>query len=135
MRKLIVEEKPTNPKYYENMSALLEEVIRQRKAAAISHEEYLKKVVEIAQKSKNPETASDYPVNINTKAKRALFDNLGKDERLAIALHEKIKKEAPSGWRDNKIKKRFVLSLIKEYVPDNAAAEEVLLLVDKQEEY
>ncbi len=134
VRKLIVEEKPTNPKYYENMSVLLEEIIRQRKAAAISYEEYLKKVVEIAKKSKNPETASDYPVNINTKAKRALFDNLGKDEKLAIALHEKIKKEAPSGWRDNKVKKRLVLSLIKEYVSDNAA-EEVLLLVDKQEEY
>lgn len=45
VRKLIVEEKPTNPKYYENMSALLEEVIRQRKAAAISYEEYLKKLL------------------------------------------------------------------------------------------
>lgn len=135
VRRLIVEEKPTNPKYYERMSVLLEEVIRQRKAAAISYEEHLNRVVEIARKSKKPETAEDYPANINTKAKRALFDNLGKDEGLAISLHEKIKKEAPSGWRGNKIKKRLMLSLIKEHIPDDTLAEEILLLVDKQEEY
>ena len=55
------------------MSVLLEEVIRQRKAAAISYEEHLNRVVEIARKSKKPETAEDYPANINTKAKRALL--------------------------------------------------------------
>jgi type I restriction enzyme R subunit len=117
------------------MSVLLEEAIRQRKAAAISYEEHLKRVAEITKMAKKPETATEYPVNINTKAKRALFDNLGRDEGFAIALDKKIKKEAPSGWRDNKIKKRLMLSLIKEYIADENVAEEILLLVEKQEEY
>jgi len=52
------------------MSVLLAEVIRQRKAAALSYEEYLQRVVvEIAQQSQNPgNAASKYPSNVNTKA-------------------------------------------------------------------
>ena len=69
VRKIIVEESPTNPKYYEKMSVLLEEVIRQRKAAAISYEEHLKRIAEIARKAKKPETTFEYPASINTKAK------------------------------------------------------------------
>ena len=135
VRRLIIEESPTNPKYYDKMSVLLEEVIRARKATAISYEKYLKKVVEIAKKVKNPETSMKYPLTINTGGKRALYDNLNQDEKLAVALHEKIKQEAPRGWRGNKIKKRLMLSLIKEYIPDDQLARDILLLVDKQEEY
>ncbi len=97
VRRLIIEESPTNPKYYDKMSVLLEEVIRARKATAISYEKYLKKVVEIAKKVKNPETSMKYPLTINTGGKRALYDNLNQDEKLAVALHEKIKQEAPRG--------------------------------------
>lgn len=38
-----------------------------------------------------------YPLTINTGGKRALYDNLNQDEKLAVALHEKIKQEAPRG--------------------------------------
>jgi type I restriction enzyme R subunit len=136
VRRLIVEEKPTNPRYYERMSVLLEEVIRQRKEAAISYEKHLKRVAEIARMSKKPETVSEYPAKINTKAKRALYDNLGKDEDLAISLDKKIREKAPSGWRGHKIKERLMLSLIQECLADKEiSAEEIYLLVDRQEEY
>ncbi|NLK52728.1 MAG: hypothetical protein GX295_09855 [Syntrophomonadaceae bacterium] len=135
VRRLIVEERPTNPRYYEKMSVLLEEVIRQRKAAAISYEEHLKRIAEIAKRVKKPETTSEYPVGIDTRAQRALYDNLGKDEDLTISLDKKIKEEAPSDWRGNTIKKRLVLSLIKECIADEELAQEILLLVDKQGEY
>lgn len=136
VRRLIVEEKPTNPRYYERMSVLLEEVIRQRKEAAVSYERHLGRIAEIARMSKNPGATVKYPTNIDTKAKRALYDNLGQDENLAISLDKKIREKAPSGWRGDRIKERLMLSLIQECLEDKQiSAAEIYLLVDRQEEY
>ncbi len=134
VRRLIVEERPTNPIYYEKMSVLLEEIIRQRKAEALSYEEHLKRVVEIARKAKNPETAFEYPISINTRGRRALYDNLGENEDLAILLDKKIREEAPDGWRGDRVKERMVKYLIKEHM-DDESADEVFQLIKMQEEY
>jgi len=53
MRRLIIDEMPTNPKYYEKMSILLDELIKERKEEAKSYKEYLAKIVELSKKSKN----------------------------------------------------------------------------------
>ena len=43
VRSAIVDENPVNPKYYEKMSVLLEELIEQRKQQSIEYQEYLQK--------------------------------------------------------------------------------------------
>ncbi len=48
MRKVIIQEMPINPAYYERMSTLLTELIRLRKEGAISYEEFLKEYEELA---------------------------------------------------------------------------------------
>jgi len=53
MRRLIIDEMPTNPKYYEKMSTLLDELIKERKEEAKSYKEYLAKIVELSKKSEN----------------------------------------------------------------------------------
>lgn len=47
VRKLIIDEQPINPKYYERMSELLDALITQRKQGAMQYAEYLKKIVEL----------------------------------------------------------------------------------------
>lgn len=84
---------------------------------------------------KNPESSQSYPVNIDTKAKQALYDNLNKNEELALSLDKKIREQAPSDWRGSKIKERLVKYLIKECIDDEETAEEVLKLIKEQEEY
>lgn len=101
IRKVIVEESPTNPIYYEKMSVLLDELIKMRNEEAVRYEEYLKKIVELAVKIKKPETSSEYPININTKAKRALYDNLEKDENLTIVLDETVIYGKYDNWEGN----------------------------------
>ena len=54
VRKLIIDESPINPRYYEKMSELLDALIKQRRAEAISYEEYLVKIVELTRKARNP---------------------------------------------------------------------------------
>ena len=85
VRKLIIDEQPINPKYYEKMSELLDALIEQRRKEALDYQEYLARIVELTRKVKNPATGYVYPTALDTAAKRALYDNLGKDEALALA--------------------------------------------------
>ena len=89
LRKVIIDEQPSNPKYFDNMSKLLDELTKARNEAAVKYEEYLAKIVDLTKQVTNPSVAA-YPKNLNTSAKRALYDNLNQNEELAIALDNEI---------------------------------------------
>jgi type I restriction enzyme, R subunit len=54
VRRLIIDEQPINPKYYEKMSELLDALIKQRREDALDYQEYLGKIVELTKKVKEP---------------------------------------------------------------------------------
>ncbi len=56
VRKLIIDETPINPKYYEKMSELLDALIEQRRKGALDYQKYLAEVVELAKQAKHPPT-------------------------------------------------------------------------------
>jgi type I restriction enzyme R subunit len=60
LRRVIIDEQPVNPKYYDRMSELLDTLIRERKAQAHVYEKYLEKLVELTRQVKNP-SATTYP--------------------------------------------------------------------------
>ena len=135
MRRLIIDETPTNPKYYENMSTLLDELIKERKEEAKGYEEYLAKIVELCKKLKNPAISFSYPKTLNSNAKRALFDNLNHDEKLTISLDYEICHTKKDGWRGNKIKEREVKYAIRKNIQDDEEVERIFELVKNQSEY
>lgn len=108
MRKVIIEESPTNPIYYEKMSVLLDELIKLRNEEALAYEEYLDRIVELAIKTKKPETSSEYPSSINSPAKRALYDNLDKDVPLTMAMDSAIVYGKHDEWEGNSAKERHL---------------------------
>lgn len=114
VRKLIIDESPINPKYYESMSALLDALIAQRKENALSYQEYLQKIVELTQQAKSPGGASQYPTAISTPGRQALYDNLGKSEALALAVDAAVLSHRQDDWRGNAFKTRRVRLAIKE---------------------
>src|SRR5438128_12000992 len=91
VRRLIIDEQPINPKYYEKMSQLLDALIEQRRREALDYQEYLARIVELAKQVANPEVGGAYPMTINTPGKQALSDNLGTDEALALAVDEAVR--------------------------------------------
>jgi len=101
LRKVIIEESPTNPMYYEKMSVLLDELIKLRKSASEEYEKYLQKIIDLSRKIKKPNLTHDYPFTVNTNAKRALFDNLSRNETLANEMDNKIRSTKKDGWRDH----------------------------------
>jgi type I restriction enzyme R subunit len=120
LRKVIIEESPTNPIYYEKMSVLLNELIKLRKEEAGRYEEYLKKIVELAIKVKKPETSNEYPPTINTKAKRALYDNLDKTEELTLVMDEAIIYGKHDNWdghpqKEKHLKNQIVKPILEKY--------------------
>lgn len=134
VRKLIIDEHPINPKYYDAMSDLLQALIEQRRQEAICYQEYLAKIVALTKQVKHPGGAS-YPSAINTKAKQALYDNLDKDEVLAVAVHNAVKENMQDGWRDNAIKVKKVKNAIKSTLSDDSRTDTILELVKHQHDY
>ena len=114
LRKVIIEESPTNPMYYEKMSVLLDELIQMRKKEIEDYEAYLKKIVELTKKIKHPNTSVEYPSSLTTDSKRNLYDNLGKNETLANELDKKILSTKKDRWRDTKIKQKEVELVVRE---------------------
>jgi type I restriction enzyme R subunit len=139
MRKVITQEMPINPVYYEKMSVLLTELVRQRKLGALDYEAYLKKIEELA-KEIEPETSTKYPAVIDTGAKRALYDNLGSNEALAIDLYNTINETRPNNWIGTPIKEKAVRISIRQVlnrygITDEKEVSRIFELVTNQEEF
>ena len=135
VRRLIIDESPTNPKYFEKMSLLLDEIIKNRKDEVLAYKDYLDKMTELAKKAKHPEESSQYSEKTNkTAGLRALYDNIG-DEDLAVSVHEDVVAYKPDSWRGHKIKERKVRNLIKKHISNEDLLEKIFEIVVKQREY
>jgi type I restriction enzyme R subunit len=136
VRKLIIDEQPINPKYYEKMSELLDALIEERRQEAMDYQEYLKKIVELAKKVADPSVGESYPKALDTSAKRALYENVNEDEALALAIDDAVCKSRQDDWRSNPFKIKKVRNAIKAVLGDNETlTSEILELVTNQHEY
>jgi type I restriction enzyme R subunit len=118
VRKLIIDESPINPKYYEKMSELLDALIALRKQAALDYAAYLAKIVELTKQAKNGPGGAAYPPSLNTPAKKALYDNLGENEALALAVDKAVRDNAQDDWRNNPGKIKIVRNAIQPVLED-----------------
>ncbi len=138
IRKLITEEKPTNPKYFDKMSVLLKEIIRERKEKIIEYEEYLAKIAELCKKVKHQSSDIPYPKSLDSKTKQVLYDNLD-NEKLALAVDEAILTNKPDGWRGNPIKEMTVFLAIKKTLKkfkiNDKETKTIFKIAKKQDDY
>jgi type I restriction enzyme R subunit len=134
MRKVITQEMPINPVYYERMSVLLQELIQQRKNGAINYEEFLKKIEEMATKVKPENKQNQYPPNINTPAKQAIYE-IVEDENLTLAMEADVAYNVEENWIGNTLKERKVKHAISRHVSDPDMVETILEVIKNQKEY
>lgn len=135
VRKVIIEESQTNPKYYEKMSKLLDELIEQRKKETVAYQEYLKKIKALASKLSDSGSSGEYPEKLDTRAKRALYDNLDKNEVLAIALDAVIHANKLDDWRDGGLRERRLKIAVNKLVDDEEKTAELMEIIKAQSEY
>ncbi len=134
VRSKIIKDHLIDPAFFEEMSVLLSAIIKERKENAISYEEYLRKIADLAQRVQAGHGEST-PETLNTPAKRALYNNLGKNKDLAIAVHEAVIEYRPDGWRDNDAKEKVIKSRLYEVLKDVDEVERIFPIIKKQVEY
>lgn len=140
LRKVIVEESPTNPQYYEKMSELLIDLIKLRRERAIEYADYLKKIVELTKQISQPETSKDYSSALSDAAKRALYDNLDKNEQVALELDSAIHATKKDNWRGNKIKEKEVELIVRKVlsghnITDESRIKQLFEIIKNQRDY
>ena len=136
IRKKVVEKILINPKYYEKMSAILDELIKARREGAITYEKMLEKYVELVKNAENPENNLRYPESIrHSGALRALFDNCGEDEVLALALDKAVRESKQADFRHNEFKERKIKRALFAILQDMDEVERVYNIVVEQGEY
>ena len=136
MRRVITDESPVNPKYYDRMSELLDALIEKRRQQAISYQEYLEQVKQLAGQVKPGATQDNYPNSMDTQAKRSLYDNLGQDEALALRIDTAVRYTKKADWIGNKFKEREVARAVREESAGyNVNLDQVMELLKNQREY
>lgn len=134
VRKKIFKEHLVDPAYFEEMSKLLSEVINERKAKAISYEEYLHKIAELSKKVSNA-TLDDLPKEIKTNAQRALYHNLNNNESIALRIDEAVKKVKKADWRGNLAKENEIKAELLKILKDKDEVERLFSIIKQQSEY
>ena len=136
VRKKIVERQLVNPKYYEKMSAILDQLIQERRQGVIDYTELLQKYIDLARNVTKPEENEDYPETVrHSAALRALYDNTGYNADLAIDLHEAVLRSRMDGFRNNPVKEKQIKRELYKILKDKNEVERIFKIIVEQEEY
>ena len=127
VRKTIIRDQLTDPKFYEQMSKLLDDLIRQRRDDTESYGEFLRKAEEMVKQMAGQSRAGAYPSVLNGHALAVvLFNNLASiptssfqcpdddDEKadFALEIERAMREKAPAGWRGDDPKEKQILNAL-----------------------
>jgi type I restriction enzyme, R subunit len=107
VRSKIIREHLNDPAFYDQMSALLAEILADLKSMRIDYEEFLKRIADLAKQVQAGKTG-DTPEKLDTPGKRALYNNLDQDEVLALKIDATVRKVRPSDFRGNQAKENII---------------------------
>ena len=134
VRSKIIRDHLIDPAFFAEMSKLLSEIIRERRAKALNYEEYLQKIAALARRvgeGKHDAT----PERLDTPAKRALYNNLGNNESLALAVHETVLEYRPDSWRGHDAKENVLKSRLYDVLKEADEVERIFPIIKQQREY
>jgi type I restriction enzyme R subunit len=135
VRSKIIKEHLNDPAFYDNMSTLLKEIIDDLRAKRIDYESFLKRVGDLAKQVQAGKSA-DTPEKLDTPGKRALYNNLNKDEVLALKIDDVVRRVRPNAFRGNQAKENVIKAALLPLVGSNLAeVERVFLIIKAQSEY
>ena len=134
IRQKIIREHLIDPAFFDEMSKLLTEIVKERKANADKYKEYLKKIAALAKmvvNRKRPET----PKEIDTMARIALYNNLNKNKDLAIQIDEAVRSIKKADFRGNLQKENEIKAEIYKTLNDVNEVERIFSIIKQQSEY
>lgn len=132
VRVKIIKDHLIDPAYFDEMSKLLSEIVRERKENAISYEEYLRKIAELAKQVSTPPLPDP---EVNTPGKRAIYNNLWKNVELTLAVDRAIHKKKVADFRDNLPAENLIKQWIYEVLWNIEEVERIFDIIKQQNEY
>ncbi|MEP9372629.1 type I restriction endonuclease subunit R [Mesorhizobium sp. KR1-2] len=127
LRKTIIRDQLTDPRFYSQMSALLDDLIRQSREDAAAYDEFLRRAEDLARQlaAKNPD--ADIPHELKGKREATvIFNNLASlpgslfscpqtdysRAALALEIDLTIRERAPADWKGDDSREKQVLNAI-----------------------
>ena len=148
VRKTIIRDKLTDPKFYEQMSKLLDDLIAQSRTDADAYEEFLRKAEELVRKMAGKKPDDDVPTSLRGNAEATvLYNNLDSipatnfryppadEDKAALALRVDwvIRERAPAGWKGDETRERTVQNAIFPLLDKDRQATEALFDIIKNQ--
>ncbi|WQT06000.1 type I restriction endonuclease subunit R [Helicobacter pylori] len=133
-KKRIIEKEASDPKYYEKLSSLLNDLILQFREKKLTYLEYLQQIQNLAKKVIDKEDRN-YPKKINTNALKTLYDNLDQNEALALEIDACIRGNKKDGWVGHNQKEKNLKIALRKIINDEGWLENIFNLAKNIEEY
>ena len=131
VRKTIIRDQLTDPRFYEQMSKLLDDLIKQSRADAAAYEEFLRKAEALVKRLAAKQLDEGVPAALHGKREATvIYNNLprilaagskaaepspeDRDERVKLALEiDRVMRErAPAGWKGDQAREAQVLNAL-----------------------
>lgn len=127
VRKTIIRDQLTDPRFYAQMSTLLDDLIQQSRKDKAAYEEFLRKAEALVKRLANKQPSNGVPAVLHGKQEAiVLFNNLGTipangfqcpaDEaakaQLALALDLTVREHAPAGWKGDQAREAQLLNAL-----------------------
>jgi type I restriction enzyme, R subunit len=134
VRKTIIRDQLTDPRFYEQMSKLLADLIKQSRADAVAYEEFLRKAEALVKRLAAKQPDKDVPAALHGKREATvIYNNLprilaghgvaaGAEEatpedeevrvRLALEIDQVMRERAPAGWKGDQAREAQVLNAL-----------------------
>ncbi len=136
VRKTIIRDQLTDPRFYEEMSKLLDDLIRQRRDDTKSYEEFLRKAEALVQQIAKGQSEENLPAELMGKREATVIYNnlpsiLELDEELTpdetkealpvygnarlvltLEIDRVMREKAPAGWRGDETREKQVLNAL-----------------------
>ena len=134
VRQKIIQEHLIDPAYFDLMSKLLSAIIKELRDQSITYSEYLKKMGELANRL-NLNVPPGTPPSIKTPSLRALYNNLNKDEALAIQIDEVVRRVKQVDFRGDERKENLIKYEIYMLLKNEAEVERIFSIIKEQKDY
>ena len=148
VRKTIIRDQLTDPRFYEKMSLLLEDLIKQSRADTLAYEEFLRNAEALVKRLAEKESGDRIPAVLRGMPEATvLYRNLDslptshfvyptpEEARAALAmkLDRAIREHAPAGWKGDQAREAKVLNVLYPMLDSDAQATRALFEIVKNQ--
>jgi len=151
VRKTIIRDQLTDPRFYEEMSLLLDDLIQQRRSETLAYEDFLQKAEDLVKRLVRKSAVDEVPAMLHGKPEAiVLYNNLQSipkysfkcpesdydKAQLAYELDMTVRDEAPAGWKGDDTREKQVLNALYPIMNrDRKATQAIFEIIKNQRGY